>query len=41
MRQLADICDVDGDGVEFNEFCNLIGAEDALPLLKARRQRQL
>ena len=41
MHKLAEICDTDGDGVEYDEFCDLLMAEDALPLLAKRAQTGL
>ena len=40
MSKLAQICDVDGDGVDYREYARLIFAEDALPLLAARRKAE-
>jgi len=34
VRKLGKICDKDGDGIEYDEFCELMMAEDALPLIK-------
>jgi len=38
MVKLAEICDANGDGVGYDEFCDLLMAEDALPLLEKRHR---
>lgn len=37
IHQICAIVDSDGDGMEFGEFCEMMQAEDVLPLLKAKR----